>query len=84
MARSQQEMVMAAWLIAKGFSSSPIATELAGEASKWQTAAPRTAPPTSLSWRARRAPEARCQPAGFQSRVAMSRSAPSRLQRQRD
>jgi hypothetical protein len=34
-----QEMVMAAWLIAKGFNRSAIAAESAGETSSWRTAA---------------------------------------------
>ena len=37
-----QEMVMAVWLIAKGFNPSAIAAESAGETSRWQTAAPST------------------------------------------
>ena len=37
-----QEMVLAAWLIAKGFNPSAIAAESAGETSRWQTAAPGT------------------------------------------
>ena len=40
-----QEMVMAVWLIAKGFNTSA-AAESAGETSRWQTAAPRTASAT--------------------------------------
>jgi hypothetical protein len=35
-------MVMAVWLIAKGFNSSTIAAETAGEMSRWQAAAPST------------------------------------------
>jgi hypothetical protein len=41
-----QEMVMAVWLIAKGFIPSAIASESAGETSRWQTAAPSTVPAT--------------------------------------
>jgi Domain of unknown function (DUF4386) len=37
-----QEMVMAVWLIAKGFNPSALAAESAGETSRWQTAAPST------------------------------------------
>jgi hypothetical protein len=43
-----QEMVMAVWLIAKGFNPSAIAAESAGEASKWQTAAPNTVSATQV------------------------------------
>jgi len=35
-----QEMVMAVWLIAKGFNPSALAAESAGETSRWRTAAP--------------------------------------------
>ena len=38
-----QEMVMAVWLIAKGFNSTAVAAEAVGETSRWQTAAPETA-----------------------------------------
>jgi len=38
-----QEMVMAVWLIAKGFNTSAIAAEPAGEAASWPAAAPRVA-----------------------------------------
>ena len=41
-----QEMVMAVWLIAKGFNPSAIAAESAGETSRWQAAAPSTASAT--------------------------------------
>jgi len=34
-----QEMVMAVWLIAKGFNPSTIAAESAGETSRWRAAA---------------------------------------------
>ena len=37
-----QEMVMAVWLIAKGFTPTAIAAESAGETSRWQAAAPST------------------------------------------
>jgi hypothetical protein len=43
-----QEMVMAVWLIAKGFNPSAIAAESAGETSRWQTAAPSTGSATQL------------------------------------
>jgi Domain of unknown function (DUF4386) len=35
-----QEMILAAWLIAKGFNPSAIAAESAGETSRWRAAAP--------------------------------------------
>ena len=38
-----QEMVMAVWLIAKGFNPSAIAAESAGETSRWQAAVSGTA-----------------------------------------
>ena len=41
-----QEMVMAVWLIAKGFDPSAVAAESAGETSRWQLAAPSTASAT--------------------------------------
>jgi hypothetical protein len=41
-----QEMVMALWLIAKGFDPSAIAAEPAGEASRWQAAVPGAASAT--------------------------------------
>jgi hypothetical protein len=37
-----QEMVMAVWLIAKGFNPSAIAAESAGETSRWRAATPST------------------------------------------
>ncbi len=37
-----QEMVMAVWLITKGFDPSAIAAESAGETSRWRAAAPST------------------------------------------
>ena len=41
-----QEMVMAVWLIAKGFNPTAIPAESAGETSRWQRAAPSTASAT--------------------------------------
>jgi len=41
-----QEMVMAVWLIAKGFNPAALAAEAAGETSRWQVAAPATASAT--------------------------------------
>jgi Domain of unknown function (DUF4386) len=41
-----QEMVMAVWLIAKGFDPTAIAAEPAGEASRWRRPAPSTASAT--------------------------------------
>jgi hypothetical protein len=38
-----QEMVMAVWLISKGFTPAALAAEPAGETSRWQAAAPSTA-----------------------------------------
>ena len=37
-----QEIVLAVWLIAKGFNPAVIAAESAGETSRWQAAAPST------------------------------------------
>jgi hypothetical protein len=37
-----QEMVMAVWLIAKGFDPSAIAAQSAGETSRWPAAGPST------------------------------------------
>ncbi len=53
-----QEMVMAVWLIAKGFTPTAIPAESAGETSRWQPADPSTVPATWVGDPAARASRA--------------------------